>query len=257
MNNHIMSLPVWQTNKQKPKRRFVNVIVKLFWLLFGVLIAVGLLLQWQKYNASHALTFLPIEHIEITHELSNARALEVINVLKAYKQKNFFLVNVGEMRQQLLAISWVDQVAVSRVWPNRLDVAIAEAQPVAVWQQQHVNLQGKVFSPDNKDQNLPVFHVAKQQLSNVLTYYKTMQSQFWQLGLSINEVAMDSRGSMQLMLSNQTKVILGTQRWLEKSDSVMRILESQRFANHTIDMRYENGFAIATNQQSIVESEGK
>jgi cell division protein FtsQ len=44
---------------------------------------------------------------------------------------SIFAVPLDERRRRLLAIDWVEDAAVSRVWPNRLVVRITERQPVA------------------------------------------------------------------------------------------------------------------------------
>jgi len=45
--------------------------------------------------------------------------------------RSIFAVPLDERRRRLLAIDWVEDAAVSRVWPNRLLVRITERQPVA------------------------------------------------------------------------------------------------------------------------------
>jgi cell division protein FtsQ len=45
--------------------------------------------------------------------------------------RSIFAVPLAERRRRLLAIDWVEDAAVSRIWPNRLLVRITERQPVA------------------------------------------------------------------------------------------------------------------------------
>jgi cell division protein FtsQ len=45
--------------------------------------------------------------------------------------RSIFAVPLDERRRRLLAIDWVEDAAVSRVWPNHLLVRITERQPVA------------------------------------------------------------------------------------------------------------------------------
>jgi len=45
--------------------------------------------------------------------------------------RSIFAVPLDERRRRLLAIDWVEDAAVSRIWPNRLLVRITERQPVA------------------------------------------------------------------------------------------------------------------------------
>jgi cell division protein FtsQ len=45
--------------------------------------------------------------------------------------RSIFAVPLDERRRRLLAVDWVEDAAVSRIWPNRLLVRITERQPVA------------------------------------------------------------------------------------------------------------------------------
>ena len=45
--------------------------------------------------------------------------------------RSIFAVPLAERRRRLLAIDWVEDAAVSRIWPDRLSVRIRERRPVA------------------------------------------------------------------------------------------------------------------------------
>jgi len=45
--------------------------------------------------------------------------------------RSIFAVPLAERRRRLLAVDWVENAAVSRLWPNRLVVRITERKPVA------------------------------------------------------------------------------------------------------------------------------
>lgn len=256
MNSQTISMHVWQGKRQQPKRKLMPVIFKLFCLLIGVFTAIAIILYGQIKFSSNDFTLLPIEHIEIKEELSNLRAKEVFAIVDQYKYENFFLANVSEMQNALAQLSWVKSTAVNRIWPNQLDVTVIEEQPVAIWQNQHVNIIGKIFDQDNKALNLPVFNLPKQHIELALNFYKKMQTKFWELQLSINIIEMDERASMTLTLDNDAQIILGTQRWYEKTNNLLTIFKDNQFNNQVIDLRYENGFAITNPKQKIAMSEG-
>lgn len=60
----------------------------------------------------------------------SARA-KLLRVFAIDYGRSIFAVPLDERRRRLLAIDWVADAAVSRVWPNRLLVRITERQPVA------------------------------------------------------------------------------------------------------------------------------
>jgi cell division protein FtsQ len=63
--------------------------------------------------------------------LNYAARAKVLNVFAADFGRSAFSVPLAERRRRLLAIDWVQDASVSRVWPNRLLVRIRERKPVA------------------------------------------------------------------------------------------------------------------------------
>jgi cell division protein FtsQ len=59
-----------------------------------------------------------------------ARA-KLLRVFAGDYGRSIFAVPLDERRRRLLAVDWVEDAAVSRIWPNRLLVRITERQPVA------------------------------------------------------------------------------------------------------------------------------
>ncbi len=45
--------------------------------------------------------------------------------------RSIYEINIAERRRRLLAIDWIEDASVSRVWPNRIFVKVRERQPVA------------------------------------------------------------------------------------------------------------------------------
>jgi cell division protein FtsQ len=63
--------------------------------------------------------------------LNYAARAKVLSVFAEDLGRNAFSVPLAERRRRLLAIDWVQDASVSRVWPNRLLVRIRERKPVA------------------------------------------------------------------------------------------------------------------------------
>jgi cell division protein FtsQ len=67
----------------------------------------------------------------VVQGLNYAARAKVLNVFAADLGRSAFAVPLAERRRRLLAIDWVQDASVSRVWPNRLLVRIRERKPVA------------------------------------------------------------------------------------------------------------------------------
>jgi len=56
---------------------------------------------------------------------------KLLRVFAADYGRSIFALPLAERRRRLLAVDWVEDASVSRVWPNRIVVRITERQPVA------------------------------------------------------------------------------------------------------------------------------
>jgi len=98
---------------------------------------------------------------------------EVARVFARDSGRSVYLVPLGERRRSLMAIDWVREATVSRLWPNRLAVTIVERRPVAfvVLPQETalVDADGVILrAPERARFSLPVLAgVTRQQLPGV------------------------------------------------------------------------------------------
>jgi cell division protein FtsQ len=63
--------------------------------------------------------------------LVNASRMQVTRVFTPDLGRSIYLVPLAERRRRLLAIDWVEDASVSRIWPDRILVRIKERKPVA------------------------------------------------------------------------------------------------------------------------------
>jgi cell division protein FtsQ len=123
-----------EPKKQPPPSRFN-------WrLLFGILAlgAVGGSTAVAAYKINLYVTSDPQFTLSRDHKdaltvqgLVYASRTKVLRVFAADFGHSVFSVPLGERRRRLLAIDWVEDASVSRVWPDRLVVRIRERRPVA------------------------------------------------------------------------------------------------------------------------------
>ena len=62
---------------------------------------------------------------------THASEQQITNVFQRDFGRSVYLCPIAERRRRLLAIDWVQDATVSRVWPNRIIVRIKERVPVA------------------------------------------------------------------------------------------------------------------------------
>src|SRR5689334_21414817 len=56
---------------------------------------------------------------------------KVLHVFSGDFNHSIFLTPLAERRRRLLAIDWVQEASISRIWPDRLMVRIRERKPIA------------------------------------------------------------------------------------------------------------------------------
>jgi len=70
-------------------------------------------------------------HALILQGVTYAARAKLLRVFAADWGRSIFAVPLDERRRRLLAVDWVEDASVSRIWPNRLLVRITERRPVA------------------------------------------------------------------------------------------------------------------------------
>ncbi len=246
MRNDAIQLNVWK-KKHKEEKQSKSLLVLLFKALYVVagLCLAMVLVYLLSFKSEFVVSVMPIKHIEIKNELSNERAIVVKSLMANVKEKSFLNIDLGKAQLSIENLSWVDEVALGREWPDRIYVDIKESVPLAIWNDKHVGLRGNVFEQENKERNLPVFNVSEGMLPQAIKTYISLQNDFKEVGLYIQKIKIDDRGSVSFELDNTTRLILGSNNVLHKNALAKKIMLANDTKNKIIDMRYENGFAIS------------
>jgi len=112
-----------------------------FWLIGGSVVMIGAILSWHRteeflikddrFRLAEARDFAgpsPSLTVEGVHYASPA---QIRHIFAEDFGRSLYLVPIQKRRQQLLAIDWVEDATVSKVWPDTLKVQIRERAPVA------------------------------------------------------------------------------------------------------------------------------
>jgi cell division protein FtsQ len=112
-----------------------------FWLFAGIVLMVGSLFSWHlveeflikddRFRVAEAEEFAGKSPNLIVEGVHYASASQVRHVFAQDFGRSLYLVPLQARREQLLAIDWVQDAAVSKIWPDTLRVSIREREPVA------------------------------------------------------------------------------------------------------------------------------
>ena len=202
-------------------------------------------------------TLLPIKKIKLVGTFEHIAPQDVESVLQDYVGKGFFSLNIHELQKLLSEKPWTESVSIRRVWPDRLDITIVERKPVARWDDQHLlSDQAIVFSADVGDfRQLPLVYTANNNIASLLNRYYTLDKRFETLGEKLISLRQDSRGALDIELSDGLLIKVGRDQIEHKISRLITIYEQQILPRRTeirqLDLRYSNGFAVAWKKELL------
>ncbi len=112
-----------------------------FWLVAGILLMVSTLFAWHsteeflikdnRFHIAESEDFNGRSPNLVVEGIHYASASQVRHVFAEDFGRSLYLVPIEKRRQQLLAIDWVEDATISKIWPSTLRVFIHERVPVA------------------------------------------------------------------------------------------------------------------------------
>lgn len=202
-------------------------------------------------------TLLPIKKIKLTGTFEHIAQEDVESVLEAYVGEGFFSLDIHELQRLLSEKPWTESVSIRRVWPDRLDISIVERKPIARWDERHL-LSDKaiVFAADTAEfRQLPLVHTGNGQTASLLNRYYQLDQRFETLGEKLVSLRQDSRGALDIELSDGLVIKVGREQIEHKIRRLITIYQQQilprRAEIRQLDLRYSNGFAVAWKKELL------
>ncbi len=207
----------------------------------------------------------PLKVVQIKGDLRYLDRQKLEQAMAVQVREGFFTLNVERVHARLLQMPWVARVALRRVWPDTLLIAVEEQAPLARWgKQQLVNLQGELFQPAKNEipAGLPQLVGPEGTEREMVSRYRTMQSRFAAVGLQIARVQQDLRSAWLIEFANKSTIRLGSQQIDERLGRFIRLYPRLKAAGRgrpkQVDLRYTNGFVVhwELDEQSVSSKKG-
>lgn len=225
--------------------------VAMRWAMQGALLVVVLsLVVWAGWTLWNPQSF-PLRTVRITTPLVHVSQQEISGAVAQYAAAGFVRVDMAGMREQLEAIAWVYQISLRRVWPDVIEVGVAEQVPVAHWDKGGlVNEHGEVFTPSNEALPLHLPHFAGPEGTGktIVEYHRQLRDVVAPIGLQVQRIELSERRAWNIELDNGLQLALGRtdtyprmQRFVK---SYAQSIAPRLMEIEWIDLRYTNGFAI-------------
>ncbi|HZF22118.1 MAG TPA: cell division protein FtsQ/DivIB [Burkholderiales bacterium] len=216
-------------------------------LLYG---AAALLIVYGCIHYVVHLPVFPLREIRVIGDVGHVTNEQVAAVTARELRGNFFTVDLAQAREAFEKLPWVRTVNVRRQWPDRLEVAVEEHQPLARWGSTAlVNAHGEVFEAAISSK-LPVFFGPEGTAVEVVARYAEFDRLLAPIGRKVVLITLSARRAWQLRLDDGTVLQLGRENLEARlagfvSAYPRTVARLPQPPSH-VDLRYSNGFAVRT-----------
>jgi cell division protein FtsQ len=187
-----------------------------------------------------------IKVLEVSAPFEYVAEGDIRNQLQGVFPRGYISLDVQEIHQRLIRLPMVASVEVEKVWPDTLVIRLLEEQPVAIWNETSLLSQaGDILPVSFQELSLPKLTGAEKDSRMVMQHHLLFNR--WCKRHKLNLVGLTKSTSGWLIEEKQ-----GLKIWLDGANAMsgLRQLESvidqfQLARIKSIDMRYEQGFAVA------------
>ena len=198
---------------------------------------------------------LPIKTMAIKGKFRHLDRENLRRVMSKAIDGGFFTTDIQRIRQAGLSLPWVDEVSITRVWPDQLVMEVTEQTPVARWGEKAlVNGRGQVFYPIKPMRKWPELRLwgADEKAPAVLDFYAGIKTGLAARGLQIRSLALDERAEWKIKLDNGLQIVLSTNDALDRLQRFLKLygeISGKELKPVRVDLRYEQGFAVGWQDQ--------
>lgn len=205
---------------------------------------------------------MPIRHVRIGGEFANLDPQEIEHQLLPLVGGNYITVDLGEIEKAASSLAWVSSLSVMRVWPDTIQIDVAEYTAVARWDSLlMLSETGKVFRASGSESNfyhLPMVHAPQGYEVEALKMLHGLNEKLIPWGTSVGSIRLNDRLAWRMELSDGLEISIGNQDPLKAMDRLLSVLPSlgeQRLALlKKVDLRYPRGFAVTWKSPSVEDA---
>ena len=232
---------------------------------FLLLVAAGLGYSarwlWQQAPAVELSRVDALENVRVKAPFRAVTETEVEDILLPHLRRGFFSLDIGELRAALMANPWIVNAAVSRRWPNGVEVVVEEAEPLAIWGgDQLLIASGELLPrPENlKALRLPELAGDAELVERIMAQYQALAGLLTTKDMEVRRLSFDDLAGWQLELVSGIRLQLGHDELLERVDRFLSLTRGvlaphlQRIVG--VDTRYNNAVAVQWKTNDITEN---
>ncbi len=191
----------------------------------------------------------PLRGFVIEGELTVAEREELQRVLVATAVDGVLSTSLDAVASAVRTLPWAREISVRRHWPDKLQVTLHKATPVARWgEDRYLSVFGNLLSLPDDYVGLPRFDVSVASPVTAMEVYRLLDQIAAREQLSISELRQNTQGEWSITLSKGPHLVLGAEQLNERMHRFLllyrRVLTSEQNQAAYIDARYANGLAV-------------
>lgn len=217
----------------------------------GVVVICCATIVWAWVEITHPTNFV-VEKVRLEGTFAHLNAQNAEAQIAKNIHGNFFTIDMNALSAALHELPWIKRVELQRVWPGSLRVTVYEREVVAFWTKGGaLDRDGEVFNPDPSTlaATLPVINGPQGLESTLVQEFLSMQRLLNGLDTQIERLDVDARRAYRLTVRGGTQIMLGRKdmesRLARYVRAYPRLTDEQRQHVIRVDLRYNNGFALA------------
>ncbi len=233
---------------EKPPTRKEKLIHAGGWLLMIVACMVLIVGMFGLYKL---ITNAKVATLQIVGADSAIEKQQLTQHLAPIVKDNYFTSDLELIRDQVLQISWVDRVVVSRAWPNSIRVRVMPRHAIARWGTGRLLSDGGEIYTEAVIKNhsqLPLLHGPLSQSKVMMRRYNEINQLFLPVNLRLKELYLTERMTWFMQFDSGLRVIVDQDQTMSKLQRLSHLAQTDlkpvwpKIA--AIDLRYRNGLSI-------------
>lgn len=234
--------PLRKASHRKPLPRLLGTVLTLC-LVGGAVASVYHMLSQPGY--------LPLRVVEVKGDFRHLETGHLERSVIDAIDGGFFSCDMQKLRAAVLAIPWVEDVSIRRVWPDKLSMLVTEQVPLARWGEDAlISVRSRIFRPAALGEYAGLVKLSGPAGSEdrVVVFFQAIVSAARARNLRIREVQLDERRHWWVRFADGLTLSVGREDVENRLAQFFRvypklIADPQRRPER-IDMRYAHGFAV-------------
>ncbi len=220
-------------------------------VIVGLLVLIGIMMI-----ARSSSSLMPVREISLQGKFQYTNPQQLETIIDKAANVGFLAIDLPQLQTALKQLPWIKSVKIERVWPDHLRVYVTEKTAyLRLGNDKLISVDGVVFTPASTQQfsNLPLLDINHTYTPELFRAYREMEYSLAKNGYELKQFHVNQHGVWTLDLSQDIHIEVGRISPLtifKRFIAVLPSIDNQRLSQlQSIDLRYENGFALGfTNQ---------